>query len=78
MQCNKLCCYNNVVVCIAGGMMSGIAKADQFILFLSDQCMSRPFVQHEVREAIKLGRKVGVEVWWAFENKQCQDFNSQL
>jgi hypothetical protein len=40
--------------------MSGIAKSDQFILFLSDQCMSRPFVQHEVREAIKLGRKVSV------------------
>jgi hypothetical protein len=38
--------------------MSGIANADQFLLFLSDQCMSRPFVQNEVREAIKLGRKV--------------------
>jgi hypothetical protein len=38
--------------------MSGIANADQFLLFLSDQCMSRPFVQNEVREAIKMGRKV--------------------
>jgi hypothetical protein len=45
---------------IAGGMMNGIAKADRFILFLSDQCLSRPFVQNEVREAIKLGRKVSV------------------
>jgi hypothetical protein len=38
--------------------MKGIAEADQFLLFLTDQCLTRPFVQNEIREAVQLGRKI--------------------
>jgi hypothetical protein len=38
--------------------MKGIAEADQFVLFLTDQCITRPFVQNEIREAVRLDRKI--------------------
>jgi hypothetical protein len=38
--------------------MKGIEQADQFVLFLTDQCLTRPFVQNEIREAVRLDRKI--------------------
>jgi hypothetical protein len=40
------------------GMMRGVASSEVFFLFLSDDVMSRPYVQQEIRRAFKLGKYI--------------------
>jgi hypothetical protein len=39
-------------------MMRGVASSEVFFLFLSDDVMSRPYVQQEIRRAFKLGKYI--------------------
>jgi hypothetical protein len=42
----------------AEGMVSGVAQSDVYVLFLSEGVLSRAFVQLEIREALRLGKKI--------------------
>ena len=59
MQRGLRCWYDNKATDVTSkGMKEGVALSEVFLLFLSNDVLTRPFVQYELSEALRLHKKI--------------------